>query len=33
VDYQNHLIDALRYVALNKLGKSSGVWDYSFSSI
>jgi len=28
VDYNNHTIDAIRYVALNKIGKNTG--KYSF---
>lgn len=30
VDYNNHAIDAIRYVALNKINKDSGVFDYTF---
>lgn len=30
VDYNNHAIDALRYVALNKINKEVGSFDYQF---
>ncbi len=30
IDYMNHGIDAVRYVALNKINKSNGTFDYDF---
>lgn len=32
IDAYNHLIDPLRYVALNKINKSSGTFDYGIAS-
>lgn len=33
IDFMNHSIDGVRYVALNKINKSSGKFDYGFGSI
>lgn len=30
VDFMNHSIDGIRYVALNKINKGNSAWDYSF---
>lgn len=33
IDFMNHSIDGVRYVALNKIGKEVGPFDYSFGGV